>query len=134
MSRLGIAYVQLEALGLERAEEALERALQGVEEAGRHRPDLILLPECTYRSATHRHGFHPPGVKPMTGGFLLPRRGARRPGFARSAAEPISTGVTSRGTPGRAFAGGQPTASGVFRQALCRLLRRRDGRLGSRRL
>jgi predicted amidohydrolase len=48
MSRLGIACVQLEALGLERAEEALERALQGVEEAGRHRPDLILLPECTY--------------------------------------------------------------------------------------
>ncbi len=48
MSRLGIACVQLEALGLERAEEALERALQGVEEAGRHRPDLVLLPECTY--------------------------------------------------------------------------------------
>lgn len=48
MSRIGIACVQLEAMGLDRAEEALERALDRVEEAARSHPDLILLPECTY--------------------------------------------------------------------------------------
>ncbi|MFN3929917.1 MAG: carbon-nitrogen hydrolase family protein, partial [Thermoflexus sp.] len=48
MTPIGVACVQLEALGLERAEEALERALDRVEEAGRYRPEIILLPECTY--------------------------------------------------------------------------------------
>lgn len=48
MGRIGIACVQLETMGLDRAEEALERALDCVEEAARSRPDLILLPECTY--------------------------------------------------------------------------------------
>lgn len=48
MAPLGVACVQLEALGLECAEEALERALDRVEEAGRYRPEIILLPECTY--------------------------------------------------------------------------------------
>jgi len=49
----------------------------------------------------------------MTGCFLLPRPMARRPGGARSAARGISTGVTSRGTPGRAFQGGQPITTQV---------------------
>ncbi len=48
MSHIGIACVQLEARDLEHAEEALEWALARVEEAGRHRPEIILLPECTY--------------------------------------------------------------------------------------
>ncbi|WP_448595136.1 carbon-nitrogen hydrolase family protein [Thermoflexus hugenholtzii] len=48
MTVIGIACVQLEALGLERAEEALGRALDRVEEAGRYQPEIILLPECTY--------------------------------------------------------------------------------------
>ncbi|WP_299286017.1 nucleotidyltransferase domain-containing protein, partial [Thermoflexus sp.] len=65
------------------------------------------------RSAAHRHLFHPSGVKQMTGCFLLHRPMARRPGGARSAARGISTGVTSRGTPGRAFQGGQPIVSWV---------------------
>jgi len=48
MTSIGIACVQLEARGLESAEEALERALERVEEAGRYQPAIILLPECTY--------------------------------------------------------------------------------------
>jgi hypothetical protein len=45
----------------------------------------------------------------MTGCFLLRRPMARRPTLmGRSAARGISTGVTSRGTPGRAVEGGQP--------------------------
>ncbi len=44
-----------------------------------------------------------------TPSFLLRRPGARRPDLAlRSAAEPISTSVPSRGIPGRALAGGPP--------------------------
>jgi hypothetical protein len=66
------------------------------------------------RSAAHRHLFHPPGAKQMTGCFLLPRPMARRPTLTgRSAARGISTGVTSRGTPGRAFQGGQPVVSQI---------------------
>ena len=45
--------------------------------------------------------------------FLLHRPMARRPGRARSATRGISTGVTSRGTPGRAFEGGQPVIAKV---------------------
>ncbi len=67
MTTIGVACVQLEALGLERAEEALERALDRVEEAGRYRPDVILLPECTYPAyylhsleAYHRSEPRPP--------------------------------------------------------------------------
>ncbi|GBD08482.1 N-carbamoyl-D-amino acid hydrolase [Candidatus Thermoflexus japonica] len=48
MTVIGIACVQLEARGLDDAEEALERALDRLEEAGRYRPEIILLPECTY--------------------------------------------------------------------------------------
>jgi predicted amidohydrolase len=40
--------LQLEALGLARAEEALERALSMVDRAGQSQPDLMVLPECTY--------------------------------------------------------------------------------------
>jgi hypothetical protein len=57
-------------------------------------------------------------VKIMTGCFLLPRPMARRPGLARSAARGISTGVTSRGTPGRAVAGGQPVRVGLGLQTV----------------
>jgi hypothetical protein len=60
----------------------------------------------------------------MTGCFLLHRPMARRPGGARSAARGISTGVTSRGTPGRAVEGGQPVRVGFRFQTV---------RLGSRR-
>jgi hypothetical protein len=73
----------------------------------------------------------------MTGCFLLHRPMARRPGGARSAARGIwgtpagrrpagdpATGVTSRGTPGRAVEGGQPVRVGFRFQTM---------RLGSRR-
>ena len=43
---------------------------------------------------------------------------ARRPGLARSAARGISTGVTSRGTPGRAVQGGQPVRVGLGLQTV----------------
>jgi len=50
----------------------------------------------------------------MTGRFLLHRPMARRPTAAgRSAARGISTGVTSRGTPGRTRQVGQPVFSQV---------------------
>ena len=58
------------------------------------------------------HSFRPLGAKPMTGCFLLPRPMARRSGCACSAARGVSTGVTSRGTPGRAVEGGQPVRAG----------------------
>jgi len=61
----------------------------------------------------------------MTGCFLLHRPMARRPGGARSAARGISTGVTSRGTPGRAVEGGQPVQIG-FRFPAVRLGFRRS--------
>jgi hypothetical protein len=74
--------------------------------------------EVVGRSATHSHLFHPLGAKQMTGCFLLHRPMARRPGGARSAARGISTGVTSRGTPGRAVEGGQPIRVGFRFQAV----------------
>jgi hypothetical protein len=78
------------------------------------------------RSAAHRHLFHPPGVKLMTGCFLLHRPMARRPALTgRSAARGISTGVTFRGTPGRAVEGGQPVRVG-FRFRAVRLGFRRS--------
>jgi hypothetical protein len=53
----------------------------------------------------------------MTGCFLLHRPIARRPTLAgRSAARGISTGVTSRGTPGRTRQVGQPVFSQVARR------------------
>jgi hypothetical protein len=53
----------------------------------------------------------------MTGRFLLHRPIARRPTLAgRSAARGISTGVTSRGTPGRTRQVGQPVFSQVARR------------------
>ena len=53
----------------------------------------------------------------MTGRFLLHRPIARRPTLAgRSAARGISTGVTSRGTPGRTRQVGQPVCSQVARR------------------
>jgi len=54
----------------------------------------------------------------MTGCFLLHRPMARRPGLARSAARGISTGVTSRGTPGRAVEGGQSVRVGLGLQTV----------------
>ena len=48
MSKMTIACLQLEALGLARAEEALQRALAMLDAAGKHHPDLMILPECTY--------------------------------------------------------------------------------------
>jgi hypothetical protein len=60
----------------------------------------------------------PRRVKLMTGCFLLHRPMARRPGDARSAARGISTGVISRGTPGRAFQGGQPVRVGLGLQTV----------------
>ncbi len=46
---LKIATLQLEALDLAQARQALDRALSLVEKAAReHRPDLIVTPECTY--------------------------------------------------------------------------------------
>lgn len=48
MSKITVACLQLEALDLSKAEEALQRALSKIEEAGQNRPDLIVLPECTY--------------------------------------------------------------------------------------
>ncbi|MCS6963294.1 carbon-nitrogen hydrolase family protein [Thermoflexus sp.] len=61
MARISVACVQLEARDLGQAEEALGRALERVDEAGRYRPEIILLPECTYpayylhaREAYHR--------------------------------------------------------------------------------
>ena len=49
---------------------------------------------------------------------LLPQPMARRPGLARSAARGISTGITSRGTPGGAVAGGQPVRVGLGLQTV----------------
>ncbi len=50
----------------------------------------------------------------MTGPFPLPRPSARRPVVAhRSAAAPISTGVPSRGTRGRAFWGARDPSDRV---------------------
>jgi hypothetical protein len=55
----------------------------------------------------------------MTGCFLLHRPMARRPTLTgRSAARGISTGVTSRGTPGRAVEGGQPVRVGLGLQTV----------------
>ena len=55
----------------------------------------------------------------MTGCFLLHRPIARRPTLAgRSAARGISTGVTSRGTPGRTRPAGQPVFSQVARRVV----------------
>ena len=48
MSKMTVACLQLEALGLARAEEALERALALLDAAAQNRPDLMVLPECTY--------------------------------------------------------------------------------------
>ncbi len=48
MSKLSIACLQLQALDLAQAEEALERALALVDAAGAQHPDLMVLPECTY--------------------------------------------------------------------------------------
>ncbi len=49
MMSLKIATLQLEALDLSQAREALDRALALVEQAAReHQPDLIVTPECTY--------------------------------------------------------------------------------------
>ncbi len=48
MTKINVACVQLEALGLARAEEALEQALSMIDEAGQSQPDLMVLPECTY--------------------------------------------------------------------------------------
>lgn len=48
MSTISVACLQLEALGLSRAEESLERALSMIDRAGQNQPDLIVLPECTY--------------------------------------------------------------------------------------
>jgi hypothetical protein len=85
-------------------------------------------PQCCPRSAAHRHVFpfcrasscgSPFGVKRMTGCFLLHRPIARRPTLAgRSAARGISTGVTSRGTPGRTRQAGQPVFSQVARRVV----------------
>jgi hypothetical protein len=59
----------------------------------------------------------PRRVKRMTGRFLLHRPIARRPTLAgRSAASGISTGVTSRGTPGRTRQAGQPVCAQVARR------------------
>jgi hypothetical protein len=52
----------------------------------------------------------------MTGHFLLPRPVARRPALGRSAARGVSTGVTSRGTPGRARKVGQTVYAQVQRR------------------
>jgi hypothetical protein len=60
----------------------------------------------------------PRRVKLMTGCFLLHRPMARRPDLVRSAARGISTGVISRGTPGRAVAGGQPVRVGLGLQTV----------------
>jgi hypothetical protein len=60
----------------------------------------------------------PRRVKLMTGCFLLHRPMARGPGLARSAARGISTGITSRETPGRAVAGGQPVRVGLGLQTV----------------
>lgn len=43
-----VACVQLQAYDLARAEEGLAHALAMTEQALAHRPDLIVLPECTY--------------------------------------------------------------------------------------
>lgn len=48
MSQITIACLQLEALGLARADEALDRALRMIDEAAGSSPDMIVLPECTY--------------------------------------------------------------------------------------
>jgi predicted amidohydrolase len=48
MPKMTIACLQLEALGLARAEEALQRALAMLDAAGKQHPDLMILPECTY--------------------------------------------------------------------------------------
>lgn len=48
MSEITVACLQLEALNLDQAEEALERALTMIDEAGQSQPDLMVLPECTY--------------------------------------------------------------------------------------
>ena len=75
---------------------------------------------ASVRSAAHRHLFHRSAarkVKLMTGCFLLQRPIARRPTLAgRSAARGISTGVTSRGTPGRTRQVGQPVCAQVARR------------------
>jgi hypothetical protein len=72
-------------------------------------PGSAILPFCNTSSS-----ISPRRVKLMTGCFLLHRPMARRPTLTgRSAARGISTGVTSRGTPGRAFQGGQPIVSQV---------------------
>jgi len=60
----------------------------------------------------------PRRVKLMTGCFLLHRPMARGPGLARSSARGISTGITSRETPGRAVAGGQPVRVGLGLQTV----------------
>ncbi|HZD70664.1 MAG TPA: nitrilase-related carbon-nitrogen hydrolase [Actinomycetes bacterium] len=43
-----IASVQLEAFGIELADQALEASLAAIEAAARRQPDVILLPECTW--------------------------------------------------------------------------------------
>src|SRR5512143_708578 len=48
MSKVTIACLQLAAHDLAQAEEALERALALIDAAGKHHPDLMVLPECTY--------------------------------------------------------------------------------------
>ena len=61
----------------------------------------------------------PRRVNRMTGCFLLHRPIARRPTLAgRSAARGISTGVTSRGTPGRTRPAGQPVCAQVARRVV----------------
>jgi predicted amidohydrolase len=48
MTKISVACLQLEAVDLARAGEALERALSMSDEAGQSQPDLMVLPECAY--------------------------------------------------------------------------------------
>ncbi len=80
MPSIGIACVQLEAKDLARAEDALERALAQVEEAGRYHPEIILLPEGTY-PAYYLHSpdaYHRSGLRSMEEVLRLFGEKARR--------------------------------------------------------
>ncbi len=48
MATTKIACLQLQAFDLERAEDALAHAFAMIDAAGQERPDLMVLPECTY--------------------------------------------------------------------------------------
>ncbi|MEW6398940.1 MAG: carbon-nitrogen hydrolase family protein, partial [Bacillota bacterium] len=58
-----VACIQLEACDLERAEEGLSHALSMVEKALAIRPDVIVLPECTY-PAYFLPGYDPARLRP----------------------------------------------------------------------